>query len=661
MEYLTIGEVAELKCCSGSYISRLVKNKKIDSVNKTNPKNGQSCYMIPLSALPEELQLKYYQQKRQEAGILPEPEQPAPKKQKPKRLLTFEDCTEEQRKTINTWTEILREWQGQRAQYQSKTEFDKLYVGKCQLEHPELQVSVDILYRKWTAYKEQDFATLLGLRGAWNKGNSKIPKPVWEAFLWYYLDNNEPPLSKCYRCTIKWTQEFYPELLSEIPTERSFRRHIQNDIAKAIKELARKGEKAFADRCMPYIMRMYDELQPNDVWIADNHTLDIQTVDDNGKRHRLYLTAFQDAKTGVIVGWNVTETVDSQSTIIALRHGIRRFGIPKAVYFDNGHEFTAFDLGGKGNRRRKSDAEKNNPTTILQRLGIEVHNAKVCNAKAKPIERTFRTFKEQFSRATHGFCGGNVLEKPESLKHRIKSGKLPQDYAIREALAAWVDGDYNLQPYGGVEKRYRHLSRLEVWNQEIQSVRKASEAELNLMLMRSTRLQKIKRNGVYITISGERYWYMHPEQTILNLDKEVYVRYDPADLKTIRLYDTEDRYLYTWKLADALFVLYLESEQQRIADGQEIVHRSRKFVREIAKGLTAGLTNEQRITMLDMTVRHAEAAKEKQFHIEMPKNIIPVRINEPTFEEERMAAGAETQTVVIDLKKIRMNSEKRKE
>ena len=119
--------------------------------------------------------------------------------------------------------------------------------------------------------------------------------------------------------------------------------------------------------------------------------------------------------------------------------------------------------------------------------------------------------------------------------------------------------------------------------------------------------------------------------------------------------------MYTWKLADALFVSYLESEQQRIADGQEIVHRSRKFVREIAKGLTAGLTNEQRITMLDMTVRHAEAAKEKQFHIEMPKNIIPVRINEPTFEEERMAAGAETQTVVIDLKKIRMNSEKRKE
>ncbi len=411
-EYLTIKEAADLKGCQPRYIQKLAKDGKLAAEQREHPQNHKMCYMIPLSALPEELQLKYYQQKRQEAGILPEPEQPAPKKQKPKRLLTFEDCTEEQRKLINTWTTILLEWQGQRAQYQNKTEFDKLYIGKCQLEHPELQVSIDILYRKWTAYKEQDFATLLGLRGAWNKGNSKIPKPVWEAFLWYYLDNNEPPLSKCYRCTIKWTQEFYPELLSEIPTERSFRRHIQNDIAKAIKELARKGEKAFTDRCMPYIMRMYDELQPNDVWIADNHTLDIQTVDDNGKRHRLYLTAFQDAKTGVIVGWNVTETVDSQSTIIALRHGIRRFGIPKAVYFDNGHEFTAFDLGGKGNRRRKSDAEKNDPTTILQRLGIEVHNAKVCNAKAKPIERTHfarlrNSFPERWKDSAAEMCWRN--------------------------------------------------------------------------------------------------------------------------------------------------------------------------------------------------------------------------------------------------------------
>lgn len=663
MEYLTVKEVAELKGCSERYVQKLCKCGRLDAIIQEHPQNHKFCHMIPVASLPDDLKSRYYGRLKKEAGIMTEPvQEPAQaKKAKVKRILNFEDCTEEQRRTINTWTSILNEWQGLRAGYHSKTEFDKLYIGKCQLEHPELQISTDILYRKWAAYKKNDLAGILGLRGAWNKGTSTIPEPVWQAFLWFWLEENQPPLRDCYKCTIDWTEEFYPELLQDIPTERSFRRRVQSDVIKAIKELERNGEKAFSDRCMPYIMRMYDELQPNDVWIADNHTLDIQSLDENEERHRLYLTAFLDAKSGVLVGWNITETVDSQSTILALRHGIRRFGIPKAVYFDNGREFLTRDVGGKGHRKRKSDNDEIEPPTILRRLGIEMHNAIVRNAKAKPIERTFRTVKEQFSRLFSGFCGGTILEKPESLKRRIKEGKIPQDYEIREVLEEWIDGDFNLQPYGGSERKYKNMSRLDVWNNEIREVRKASEDELNLMLMRSTRVQKIKRNGVYITVCGERIWYMHPEQTIMHLDEEVYVRYDPADLKSVRIYSKEDRLLYIWNCADALLVDYITSEQQDIADAQQIARHSKKFVRDMAKGLTAGLTNEQKITMLDMKVRKAHSAKSEKFHIQMPKNIIPVRADEELPEQQKAAAGMERECVIIDLKKMKRNSELRKE
>lgn len=662
MEYLTVKEAAELKGCKPQYIRKLAKDGKLNTVIQEHPQNHKPCYMIPVSSLPDDLKSKYYGRLKKDYGIMPEPiHEPAPaKKAKVKRILTFEDCSEEQRRTINTWVSLLNEWQTQRAGYHSKTQFDSLYVGKCQLEHPELQVSTDILYRKWAAYKANDLAGILGLRGAWNKGTSTIPEIVWQAFLWFWLDENQPPLSSCYRCTMNWTEEFYPELLHEIPTERSFRRRVQTDVAKAVKELGRNGEKAFSDRCMPYIMRMYDTLQPNDVWIADNHTLDIQSLDENGERHRLYLTAFLDAKSGVLVGWNITETVDSQSTILALRHGIMRFGIPKAVYFDNGREFLTHDVGGRGHRKRRSNADEIEPPTILKRLGIEMHNAIVRNAKAKPIERTFRTVKEQFSRLFSGFCGGTILEKPESLKRRIKEGKIPQDYAIREILDAWIDGDFNLQAYGGSEAKYKNMSRLDVWNREISEIRKATEDELNLMLMRSTRVQKIKRNGVYVTICGEKIWYMHPEQTVMHLDEEVYVRYDPANLASVRIYSTDDRLLYIWDCADRLLVDYITAEKQEISDAQQIAHHSKKFVRDMAKGLTAGLTNEQKITMLDMTVRKAQNAKSEKFRIEMPTNIIPVRMGEE-LPEQRTAAGAENECVIIDLKKMRRNSEMRKE
>lgn len=36
---------------------------------------------------------------------------------------------------------------------------------------------------------------------------------------------------------------------------------------------------------------------------------------------------------------------------------------------------------------------------------------------------------------------------------------------------------------------------------------KANSTDLNLMLMSTTRAQRIKRNGVCITICGEKYWY----------------------------------------------------------------------------------------------------------------------------------------------------------
>ena len=180
------------------------------------------------------------------------------------------------------------------------------------------------------------------------------------------------------------------------------------------------------------------------------------------------------------------------------------------------------------------------------------------------------------------------------------------------------------------------------------------------MLMRSTRTQKIKRNGVYITFAGEKIWYMKPEETILHLGEEVYVRYDPADLKTVRLYNTKDQYLFTWELADALMLDYLTSDKMEIANAEQTIRHTRTFVRNQAKGITADLTNAQRIDYLDATIRRAGEARKKHFQIRMPKTIEPVRAGEP-LEESRMVSGSEFLPVSIDLKKMQQNAKKRKE
>ncbi|MDE6426405.1 MAG: Mu transposase C-terminal domain-containing protein [Ruminococcus sp.] len=649
MDYLTVAEMAELKGCSISYISRLIKTSKIPAEFTLNSETNKMHSLIPVSALSEDLQAKYYARLKKDTGLEPELKEDEPEKptKAKKTSRSFEELSADERTRLNFWCELLQEWQSRRSQYKSKTEFDKNFVGECRLKYEDIEISERILYRKWTAYKNDDFDGILGVRGAWNRNNTTIPEPVWNDFLWEWLDENKPTVSLCYRSTVRWTAEFYPELLDLIPSEMTFRRRIEKDVAYAVKTLLRDGEKAFSDRCSPYIMRMYDNLEENDCWIADNHTFDIQSYDDNGNVHRLYLTAFLDAKSGVMTGWNITESADSQSTILALRHGIMRFGVPKCIYVDNGREFLTHDIGGKGHRTHgKKDDSQPEPPTILKRLGIEMRNSIVRNAKAKPIERTFYTVKNQFSKLFSGFCGGTILERPESLKRRIKNGKLPCDYEIREIFDAWIDGEYNLQAYGGSENCYRELSRLDVWNKTHSEIRKAPESALNLMLMRSTRRQKIKRNGVYVTICGEKIWFTEPKETIMNLEKEVYVRYDPADLRTVQIYEAEtDKYMFTWSLADQLMADYLEENLETVAGANALIRETKKFVREQAKGTVTALSNQQRITLLDTAVRKAQAEKDEKFRIIQPKRIVPIMVNEEP--ENRMAVGAEC--VTIDL------------
>ncbi len=659
MDYLTVKEVAEIKGCSVQYIRKLTKNDKIQSIKQLHPELKQECYMIPLSALSEKEQQKYYKLKEESLGFFPAVESTV-KQPKNDCKKGFEDYSESERQHIILWNGIIKDWIVKRSQATKKTEFDTNYIAKLKIDYPEFKdasISVSMLYRKCSAFKANDLDGMLGKRGGWNKGQSTIPNPVWEAFLYYYLDENKPALSRCYEMAKEWCAEFYPELLDSMPSCRSFDRRVKHKVAEAIRIYSRDGDKAMKDRCLPYAERYYENLRANEVWIADNHTLDIQSLDNN-RIHRLYVTAFQDAKSGVIVGWNVTENPCSQSTLIALRHGIKRFGIPEIVYFDNGSEFLTHDVGGRGHRTHKDEEEL--PPTILDRLGIEMRNALVRNAKAKPIERTFCTLKNQFSKAFKGYCGGTILERPESLKYRIKKGDIPRDYEIRDYLDIWIDGDYNMQQYAGRESKYKGRTRIDVWNETISDVgiRTATDGELDLMLMRSTRYQKIKRNGVYVAVAGEKIWYTDPETTVMHLNEEVYVRYNPADYSQVRIYDKEDRYLWTWKAADMLIVDYITDKKEEIQDVMKLQRSVQKFIKDQKAGLTAGLSNDQKISLIDMTVRKSLRGKE-QFKIKLPTKIIPIRCNEES-EAERKVSGSDCCGIEIDVKKMAYNAERRK-
>lgn len=642
MEYLTTVQVAELKGCSERHARRLCQNGKLECDTTTNALNKRKEYRVPLPALSEKEQRKWANQQSKKLGLEPLKKPSKKAENLDPRQITLADLSRDQRDEVAIWSKIVQEWQETRERNlkrYSKSEIDEMFVAAQRLKYPDLAISIDILYRKYKAYKENDLDGLIDHRGGHNKGKTSIPPHIWDYFKWIYLTENRNTVSGCYKTTIEWTKEFYPEDMADIPSERTFRRQVER-LPFYITEFMRNGDKAANDNVVPYIIRLYDDLHVNDVWVADNHTLDFITLGENGRQHRLYVTAYLDAKTGLLTGWNITDNPCMDSTVLALRHGILRCGRPKLIYVDNGSEFLTHDFGGKGHR--KSWNEGDQPPTILDGLGIRMVNALPKNADAKAIERMFSTLKNQFSRQVVTFCGGTVVERKESLKYLLKKGILPTDQQIRAAFDIYINSVYNLAPYGGKERRFKGMTRQDAWNEGIKDTEfvSVSEKSLDLFLKRVSRPQKIKENGVFITICGEQLWY-YSDETYKHIGEQVYVRYDPADPRTVRLYEmATDKYLWTWELADSLMMSYIEENLDAFADPNRRISAVKKALRAIKHGIIEAVDPDKRLDGFALMLKNGAAKIEESGGIRKPLVCTPI------FAEEQIEEYPELQDIV---------------
>lgn len=269
---MTVKEAAALKGCSKQYLQAQIKNGSIlHELSQT--RNGRPQYLIPISGLDPAIQRRYY---RQRGDPLPEHlarERPAAEPDRPKK--TLDQFTLDQREEIEFWVNLLRLWQEARAKGKSKAEADKAFVIESRAAYGEkYRISRDILYRKWAAYQADDLEGLIDRRGQWKKGTSSVPQEIKDIFMYTWLDDRALPVKKCMEATTLILQQERPELLEHLPSYDTFYRW-SRECPMPLSVLARKGEKAFNDRCGVYVNRLYDNMMSNDYWIADGHTLDV--------------------------------------------------------------------------------------------------------------------------------------------------------------------------------------------------------------------------------------------------------------------------------------------------------------------------------------------------------------------------------------------------
>lgn len=650
MIYLNVKEFAECSNMSERHIRRLASNGDIACIVKKN-KNNQQYYKIPLSELSTAEQLKYYKSNNIE---IPDELLAGRKPKAQHQHKEFDEFSAVQREKIAEWIRILNAWD----EYCATSKLQKVpatekFVQLQKVANPDLNISKGILYRKKKALKADDLAGLLDNRGSWKKGTSSIPEEAWQCFLSFYLDEAQHPIKACYEYTEMWLKREAPQLLP-LPAYASFYRKVQTAIPKPVEIMGREGMKAFRDRCAPYIRRTYEGMASNEWWIADNHTFDVQTKGENGSIHRLYLTAFFDARSGIFTGCYVTDTPSSQATLIALRKGIVKYGIPENIYVDNGREFLTFDVGGLGHRLKKSQKDKFAPPPVFERLGIKMTNAIVRNAKAKIIERRFRDVKDRLSRLFPTYTGGNVVERPERLKKVIKdTDNIPTDFEFTQAVEDILNYYMNEKPYSGAVSSDSGKTRMQVYREQLKEKRVASELDLNLMLMRSTRSQKVGRRGVHLTVAGEKIDYYNDDLILNHFGESVYCRYDPEDISEVRIYDLDDNYIMTAH-TDNEAVLAYGSSKDAVTQALRKVKSLEKLTKQELKASQITAFGKQ--TALNLVLATAEANKERAEEIN-PK-VISVHHADKELAEMQVAVG-QNNIVKIDKAKMIRNLEQR--
>jgi len=147
---------------------------------------------------------------------------------------------------------------------------------------------------------------------------------------------------------------------------------------------------------------------------------------------------------------------------------------------------------------------------------------------------------------------------------------------------------------------------MDVFNEHLIRRRTATVEDLHLMLMRSSRAQKVTRRGVHLDIAGGRIDFWNDDFISLMLGKQVYFRYDPDDLSEVRIYDLEDRYIMSVP-ADNTAVLSYNASKEEVKAAMAKTRRMERIAREYKE--SAVLADVDRITAMELVLKEAEHNK----------------------------------------------------
>lgn len=533
---LTIQEVVELEGKSWNAINKNIQRGKLSAQKIEVDCRCGFEYRVSLNDLSETAKIKYYAKVNKE---LPPIKKEVNISEIEERVTDLNNLSEKQRDEAFFWESIIKQWR----LYLETSELSKMratnrFISEYNMNNKD-KISERTLYRKWDIYSKYGTAALADMRSNKQSNNIGIDEDVWSVFISWWLDENRPSVAFCREMVIAYFEEERPDI--EIPSVSTFYRGIKQ-IPEGVIRYFRYGDKAFKDSCLFYLKRNYN-FASNEYWTSDYHTLDMMVKDDDtGMVFRPHLVMWTDIRSRKVLSMRLAKTSNSDGVILTFRDAVREWGIPVNAYLDNGREFLVHDFGGRGRRKTSKAADYGIP--MLERLGVKMVNATVRNGRAKIIERQFKTMTDQFSKMFITYCGNRPENRPERHNSVLKNEKnIPLLSEIEKDLRNYIEGYYNNKT--SKAEGLNGISPNECYDKHLIKKKTASSDQLDLLLLRSSRLKKFDRGGIYLDNKGTKVYFYNADMADKLIGNRFYIRYDSDKLDTVRLYDEEDRFVCT--------------------------------------------------------------------------------------------------------------------
>lgn len=165
----------------------------------------------------------------------------------------------------------------------------------------------------------------------------------------YYQPKQPDPEKSAYEETLKNRLDYWHTLYPCLG-ERKLQNYLQRDGYSIGRKLTRRlmkeagiytiypkrnlSKPAKGAQKLPYLLRNLDIFLPNQVWSLDITYLPM-------KHGHMYLTAIIDWYSRKIVGWELSDTLETAPVLAALKRAIARYGVPGILNSDQGSQFTS--------------------------------------------------------------------------------------------------------------------------------------------------------------------------------------------------------------------------------------------------------------------------------------------------------------------------------